>query len=288
VPGARPHFRVDRLAPLSELTAVADRYPVFRVLADPVRPTPPAGSRAARLGGRPPQSGRRTRSPLGHNSRRWRRWLGIIGGVLLAIVAAIELYVALQPSPAPLSLPTGNLSPPVGPTAGNWLVATGSRAGFRIPETVLLASNDIVGRTSMLTGSTRLTRTRITHITIHVDLRAITVSGKHQPAFATSLDTAQHPTATFILTQPIPLPGAFATGSATSLTAIGRLTLRGITRTISVKLTGRRSATSIQLAGSVPIRLARWHITPPSGFGRFGSLSDHATAEFLLVLQRLQ
>ena len=30
-PGARPHFPVDRRAPLSEFARIADRYPVFRV-----------------------------------------------------------------------------------------------------------------------------------------------------------------------------------------------------------------------------------------------------------------
>lgn len=34
-PGGRPHIPVDRRAPLAEFEAVADRYPVFRVIPDP-------------------------------------------------------------------------------------------------------------------------------------------------------------------------------------------------------------------------------------------------------------
>ncbi|MEU2092026.1 nitroreductase/quinone reductase family protein [Nocardia beijingensis] len=30
-PGARPHFPIDRTAPLSEFARIADRYPVFRI-----------------------------------------------------------------------------------------------------------------------------------------------------------------------------------------------------------------------------------------------------------------
>lgn len=33
-PGARPHVPVDQRAPISEFEAIADRYPVFRIVAD--------------------------------------------------------------------------------------------------------------------------------------------------------------------------------------------------------------------------------------------------------------
>jgi len=35
-PGARPHFDIDRRGPLAEFEKVAARYPVFRIVADPV------------------------------------------------------------------------------------------------------------------------------------------------------------------------------------------------------------------------------------------------------------
>lgn len=36
-PGARAHMPVDRQAPVSEFERIADRYPVFRITADPPR-----------------------------------------------------------------------------------------------------------------------------------------------------------------------------------------------------------------------------------------------------------
>jgi deazaflavin-dependent oxidoreductase (nitroreductase family) len=36
-PGARPHMPIDWRAPLSEFERIADRYPVFRITADPPR-----------------------------------------------------------------------------------------------------------------------------------------------------------------------------------------------------------------------------------------------------------
>lgn len=41
-PGARPHFPVDRRAPLAEFERIAERFPVFRVVPDRVRPSRPA------------------------------------------------------------------------------------------------------------------------------------------------------------------------------------------------------------------------------------------------------
>lgn len=52
-PGARPHFPIDRSAPLAEFEAMADRYPVFRIRSRvPPRTADPQGSGPR---GRPPR-----------------------------------------------------------------------------------------------------------------------------------------------------------------------------------------------------------------------------------------
>jgi polyisoprenoid-binding protein YceI len=228
------------------------------------------------------------RTRLGPLRRRqyWRRIA--VGALLLlvAVVVAVELFVALQSVPPPLKLPPGTAVPPAGPLAGDWQIAAGSRAGFRIPETVLLASNEVVGRTTQLTGTAQLTSTQLSHIVVRVDLRAITISGKHQPALATSLDTARYPTGIFTLAQPIALSPSFADGGTARLTARGQLTFNGTTKSVNVVLTARRSGSTIDVAGSTSVLLARWHVAPPAGFGPLGSLADHATAEFLIALHR--
>lgn len=219
--------------------------------------------------------------------RRHRRRIAAATLVLLvAVVVAVELFVALQFVPPPLKLPSGTAVAPAGPLPGDWQIAAGSRVGFRIPETVLLASNAVVGRTTRLTGTAQLTSTQLTHILVRVDLRAITINGKHQPAFDTSLDTARYPTGTFALGRTIALSPRFTNGRTASLTATGRLTLQGTTQSVIVALTARRSGSVIDLAGSTPVLLARWHVAAPAGIGPLGSLADHATAEFLIVLHR--
>jgi F420H(2)-dependent quinone reductase len=106
VPGARPHIPVDRHAPVTDFEPIAPRYPVFRV--DPL-----AGP------GRPPRK------------RRWWRWVGAsaLALVLLAVLA-VGLFVKLQPSPAPLTLPRGTARPPSGPVNGAWGIKGPGGFGF--------------------------------------------------------------------------------------------------------------------------------------------------------------
>jgi hypothetical protein len=87
VPGARPHIPVDRDAPEADYESIAKHYPVFRV-------TPQNGL------------GRRTRK---HHSWRWLA--ASLAALILLVVLAVGLFVTLQPSPAPLTLPSGAARP---------------------------------------------------------------------------------------------------------------------------------------------------------------------------------
>ena len=49
-------------------------------------------------------------------------------------------------------------------------------------------------------------------------------------------------------------------------------------------LSARRDGTTIEAAGSLPVAFADFGIKGPSGYGALGSLADHGTAEFLLIL----
>jgi len=49
-------------------------------------------------------------------------------------------------------------------------------------------------------------------------------------------------------------------------------------------MVARRDGSMIEVAGSMPVALADWGIVGPTGYSVLGSLADHGTAEFLLVL----
>ena len=225
----------------------------------------------------------------GHASRKrhWGRWAagGVVGLVVL-LVLAVGLFIKHQSAPAPLVLPSGAASAPAGPLDGTWDVAAGSLAGFRVAETALGFSNDTVGRTSAVTGALVVSGGQLTSAGVRVDLTAVKVGGKTQPAFAKSLGTARYPEATFTLTRPVTLSPAFASGATVRVTATGLLELNGVSRPVSFTVSGRRDGTALQVAGSIPVTFSAWDIRGPSGYGLLGSLADHGVAEFLLVLHR--
>jgi polyisoprenoid-binding protein YceI len=219
--------------------------------------------------------------------RHWWRWTltGVVG-LVVVIVAAVGLYITFQPVPAPLALPTLATSTPVGPLNGAWRVGTGSVAGFRLQQTVLGFSNDIVGRTKSVSGAVTVVGNQVTSAKFSIELATIEVGGKTEPQLAKSLDTASHPNATFTLSQPLTLTSAFTSGGVLTTTATGHLVMNGLSRAVSLKISGRRDGSTMLFTGLIPVEFSRWSIKSPAGFGFFGSLANHGDAEFLLDLHR--
>jgi polyisoprenoid-binding protein YceI len=219
--------------------------------------------------------------------RRWVRWIAVaVAAIAVVVVLGAWAFIKFGPTAPPLALPAGPASAPTGPLDSGWVVADGSVAGFRVQESALGVSNDAVGRTSAVTGSVVIAGGRVTSGTVRVDLAAITVSGKPQPQFATSLRTGQHPDATFTLAAPVTLSPAFAAGGTARLTVTGQLAMNGTTHPVTASISARRDGATLQVAGEIPITFSAWHITAPAGFGFLGSLADHGVAEFLLTLRQ--
>ncbi len=225
-----------------------------------------------------------------HRKRHWLRWtLVAIGAVIVLIVVTVQLYVTNAPTPAPLALPAA-AEQPVGPLAGTWEVTHGSAAGLRIRQTVLFAEGDVVQRTRSVTGELTTTASTITSAAFTVDLTTLTddgtPDGRKTPQVAISLDTSRHPTATITLTQPPNVDSALGSGATVMTTAQAAMTLRGRTHPVTIALTTHRDGAVLRAAGSFPVAFADWGIAGPEGYGALGSLADHGTAEFLLVLHR--
>jgi len=231
-------------------------------------------------------------APAGPGQRRRRRrrrllWItvGIAALVVVLIAAAVAVIIG-QPVPPPLALPARPAAAPAGPLDGTWQVAPGSLAGFRLRESALGLSNDVVGRTSAVTGTIVISGGRVTAARLRIGLTAVRVSGKVRPQFARSLGTRADPAATFNLAGPVTLGPAFTSGATVTVRAAGQLAMHGISRLVTVSLAGRRSGPSLQVAGSVPVPLAAWRIRAPAGYGLLGSLASRGEAEFRLNLYR--
>lgn len=223
-------------------------------------------------------------APAARRRRHWLRWtLGGIAALIVILLAAVAVAVKLQPTPAPLALPP-NPAAPTGPVDGTWQVAPGSVAGFRIQQTVLLLTSEVVGRTTDLTGTVTVASGHATAANVQINLLALTTGDrKPAPQFGISLDTKQYPIATVALAQPVPLDAALS-GDVATVTATGTLTLHGVTRTVAVSLALRRDGANLDIAGQTPVAFKDYSLASPAGYGPIGSVADHGIAEFLLIL----
>jgi len=225
--------------------------------------------------------------------KNWKRWL--IAGIAAAVLGVIGgpyIYIHFieGKAPAPLAIDTSTptslstLSSGSGSVDGTWIITSGSQVGYRVQEVLFGQSNTAAGRTSVVTGTVKISGTTVSSASFTVDMTTVASDQERRDRQFNGriMDTASFPTATFTLTKPIELSSLPADGVQATATAVGNLTLRGTTRSVTVKLTGVRSGGTIQVSGSIPIVFAEWNIPNPS----FGPVTteDNGTLEFLLKL----
>jgi polyisoprenoid-binding protein YceI len=99
------------------------------------------------------------------------------------------------------------------------------------------------------------------------------------------MDVASYPTGTFTLTKPIALGAVPAVGKIKSYSATGNLTLHGHTRPVTFTLNAERTASTIEVQGSIPVLFSNWGISNPS-IGGFVTTQNHGLLEFLLVSRK--
>jgi polyisoprenoid-binding protein YceI len=100
-----------------------------------------------------------------------------------------------------------------------------------------------------------------------------------------ALRTDEYPTATFALTQPIALDAVPEEGVPVKATAVGNLTLHGVTRPISIDVQGQRTNGLVVVVGSLTIDFADYGITPPRAPAVL-SVEDRGVMELQLIFQK--
>lgn len=218
----------------------------------------------------------------------WKQWLPIgVVGVVLVVVGGPLVYFNFIAEDAPAPLTIGTSTPPATSTApatldGEWKIASGSVAGYRLQEILFGQSKEAAGRTGKITGSFTLSGTSVSDASFAVDMSSFKSdqSRRDDQFRGRIMDVDSFPTSTFRLTESIALDAIPADGVQGSAQAIGELTLRGTTKTVTFDLTGRRTGGTIEIAGSLEIVFAEWNIPNPSGGP--AQTSDEGTIEFLL------
>jgi len=218
----------------------------------------------------------------------WKKWvLAAVIAVVVGVVGVPFAYIHFVEGKAPAPLALGaNTNPATvaasGSLDGTWNVASGSVAGYRVNEVLFGQSATAVGRTSSITGSLVVDRTTVKSGKVTVDMSSVTSDRQQRDNQFRGriMQTDAYPTATFSFTTPVDVGSVPAVGSAATYTVTGQLTLHGVTRNVTVALTGRRTASQFQISGSIPVTFADYDIGNPS----FGPVTteDHGSLEFAL------
>jgi len=252
------------------------------------------------------------------SSRRSATRYGIVATVLIALAGAAALvFVLFVRSPAPPAVDLGSASPgssaaaaslgalPSGATSsldpadlsGTWTIDTSigsfadftaSFVGYRVDETLAgNKANTAVGRTPDVSGSLELDGTSINSVEVTANLAALQSDDDRRDGQLRrqALETEAFPQAMFHLTSPIDLAAAPADGETMSATAIGELTLHGVTKTVEVPIEARLSGDVVTVAGSIDILFGDYAIAQPTSFLVL-SIEDHGTMELQLHFRR--
>jgi polyisoprenoid-binding protein YceI len=181
---------------------------------------------------------------------------------------------------------TAGAPPAPGSVDGTWKVGAGSQAGYRVKEVLFGQSAAAVGRTTQVTGEFALSGTRIASGSFTVDLASVQSSEDRRDGQFRGriMNVARYPTAKFVLTKPIELPSLGADGSVVKANATGDLTIKDVTKSVTIPIEAQRVGTTIKVAGAEDLVFADWHIDNPSGGP--ATTENHGQLEFLLVFTR--
>lgn len=253
--------------------------------------------------------------------RKLKRWhkivIGVVVLVLIAVVAVPFVYInfikddapgKLSIDDAPISTSADNtnttsVDSTVAATAdttgatvttttasqgsasadGAYTITTESQVGYRVVEVLFGQDTEGVGRTNSVTGTITVSGAQVTAAEFTVDMTSVTSDEDRRDGQFRGrlLETDTFPTATFTITQPIELGSIPADGEQISASATGDLTLHGVTKSVTLDVTAKRTGRSIAIAGSTDVKFADYDIEDPSTGGI--STQDHGLLEFLLV-----
>ena len=214
----------------------------------------------------------------------------------LALPTATAPGAAASPTPA-ATADAASSSEPASEAGidGEWTVGDGSVAGYRVREQLanLPAESDAIGRTSAVTGSITVAAegegARLTAGTLTVDTTTIeSDEGRRDNRLRSEgLQTDQFPTATFTVTEPVDVPAAVLSGTATDITLVGELTLHGVTKSVEIPAQAQFADGAVKVAGSLTFPLSDFDITAPNVGGFIISIADEGTLEFLVAFEKV-
>lgn len=218
-----------------------------------------------------------------------------LAAAISSVTAATDTPTAApEGTPSPSATATTEAGAPGGASTeegltGAWVVdSANSFVGYRIQEELrTIGSTTAVGRTSDVTGTLEFDGSAITVVEVAADLSTLASDDdrRDRQLRRQALETNQFPEATFVLAQPIAIEGDPASGDMIAATAVGDLTIHGVTNGVELALQGQLVDGVVVVVGSTVVLLADYDIEKPSALSVL-SVSDEATMEMQLVFVR--
>jgi polyisoprenoid-binding protein YceI len=213
-------------------------------------------------------------------------------------VAGVQAPVAAPSADTPSSaggdagaVPASTASP----VQGTWIIdttitnaqGTGSYTGFRVNEVLAgVGSTTAVGRTPSVDGTLTIGGTTLTEATISAVLTDVTSNDSRRDiAIQRALSTSRYPTATFVLTTPVDLGSVPAEGQRREVSATGDLTIRGVTRQVTIPLQAQLQNGVLVVIGTTEVLFADYGVTAPTA-PIVASVENHATVEIQLYFTK--
>ncbi len=227
------------------------------------------------------------------------KWvLGVVLAVAIAIPVGTYIFIHFIEGDAPAKLTLDTKTGKSGAattipasgvggvkTTGSWRPSSESVVGYRIKETLFGQSAEAAGRTNAVTGSMNIDGASVSSVDLVVDMKTVKSDrsqrdGQFQGRI---MNTANFPTATFKLTQPLVLSNVPTDNSVVDAAATGDLTVHGVTNRVTFNLKAQRDGANIKVNGTIPIVFADYKISNPSGGP--ATTEDHGVLEFLVVFE---
>lgn len=195
-------------------------------------------------------------------SGRAKLWV-VVGVVValgvLAVLIGPGLYANWANDQAAVAPTIDTTAAVVEAQDGTWTVGEGSFAGYRVEEVLRGQDVTVTGRTEQVTGEVVVADGVLTEAQIEVDMASIATDQPPRDGYFRdqAIDVRKFPTGTFTLTEPADLDGA-------TVQLTGELTIRDVTREVTVDAQVAGSGGTVQVVGSAPITFTDFGVTAPS------------------------
>jgi polyisoprenoid-binding protein YceI len=224
-----------------------------------------------------------------------KRWIiGLVAAVVVLAGAGFAFWyyeVRVESDPEAELAETPTTSTRAGETAdGEYAIPAGTQSfvGYRAQEVVFGRSQTPTGRTSDVSGALAVSGTTVDGVEVSARLAGLSTGEDRRDGRArAALGVDQFPEATFVLTEPIELTAAPEAGITVDATAVGDLTIKGITKRVSIPIEGVWDGTQIQVVTKEPFPVTFSEFGVNVGdFQPIATVEDDGHLEFHLFFSR--